>query len=84
MPQSTELNINRLRWHCRRGMRELDVLLMKYFDQRFPKLDAQAQQVFAEFLDIPDPDIYAFLTGRQVPEDVRFVALVSELQQTHQ
>jgi len=57
--------------------------LMKYFDQRFPQLDTEAQHVFAEFLDIPDPDIYAFLTGRQVPEDTRFIALVAELQQTH-
>jgi len=52
-----------LRWRCRRGMRELDVLLERYLAERWPRADTDARQAFAELLELSDPDLAALLLG---------------------
>jgi antitoxin CptB len=61
--------MSRLRWRCRRGMRELDMLLLAYVDQYYQKADANEQQAFRQLLTTPDPDILALLTGKAVTDD---------------
>jgi antitoxin CptB len=58
----------RLRWLCRRGMRELDVLLSGFLEQRYPDLDDSLKADFAGLLELQDPEIWAFLLGRAEPE----------------
>jgi antitoxin CptB len=50
-------------------MRELDVLLERYLRERYPSAPAAEQQAFAALLDLPDPQLFAFVTGREVPAD---------------
>ncbi len=57
----------RIRWRCRRGMRELDVLLESYFLHRFDQADAAEQAAFLNLLDCEDPDIWAWLIGHALP-----------------
>jgi len=45
----------RLRWLCRRGTKELDVILNRYLELEFDKADANEQQAFAELLNWEDP-----------------------------
>lgn len=56
----------RIRWRCRRGMRELDMLLEGYFDRDFDR-EPQRQQAFLALLDCEDPDIWAWLIGHAQP-----------------
>jgi antitoxin CptB len=58
-----------LRWRCRRGMRELDVLLMRYLDRDYPQAGASQRAAFASLLSAQDPEIVDWLTGRQPVED---------------
>jgi len=58
----------RLRWLCRRGMRELDVLLSGFLAQRYPDLDDALKADFAALLELQDPEIWAYLLGRAEPE----------------
>ena len=58
---------SKLRWRCRRGMRELDVLLERYLRERWPVASAPLRQAFAAVLELPDPDLAAYLLGRQAP-----------------
>ena len=67
--------IARLKWRCRRGMRELDFLLGRYLEEDYPGVSAQEQEAFKAFLDLPDPTIYAWVTGREQPPQ----GLVSEI-----
>jgi len=53
----------RLRWRCRRGMRELDQLLGGYLAQSYPHADAPTQAAFASLLEQQDPEIWSWLTG---------------------
>jgi len=57
----------RIRWRCRRGMRELDVLLEGYLAQRFEHAPAPEQRAFVQLLECEDPDIWAWLLGHAQP-----------------
>ena len=60
---------SRLRWHCRRGMRELDIVVTRYLDQRYDTADNEERAAFTRLLDLPDPQLLGFLTGREAPPD---------------
>ena len=61
--------LGRLRWRCRRGMKELDILLTRYLDDRYGTAGAGEQAAFEQLLEAQDPVIYAYCVGEeQVPE----------------
>jgi antitoxin CptB len=69
-----------LEWRCRRGMKELDFLLLRYLRRAHAASDERA--AFAEFLELPDPDIARYLIAGDVPEDPRLAALCRAMQTT--
>ena len=69
----------RLRWRCRRGMRELDLLLERWFELRFEAAGAARQQAFRLLLAEPDPQIVGWLIGGVRPEDPELRALVDDI-----
>lgn len=68
-----------LEWHCRRGMRELDVLLMRYVEHGYDAADAAEQAAFEKLLSLQDPEILDLLTGRIVADDPALNAIVQRL-----
>lgn len=56
--------ISRLRWLCRRGMKELDVVLSHYLEHSYSSAPAEDQAQFRALLQMPDPDLYNLLLGR--------------------
>jgi antitoxin CptB len=75
----TEPGIGMLRWRCRRGMRELDVLLTRYVDEQYANASAAHQAAFRDLLDSPDPLIYAWFLGRQLAPDPVLAALIARI-----
>jgi antitoxin CptB len=67
MAGTEALQMGRLRWRCRRGMRELDELLTNYLSERFAAADPAEQAAFQELLDCPDVDLNAYCLGQRVP-----------------
>ena len=61
--------MSRLRWQCRRGMRELDDLLLRYLDSCYEPADAKEKAAFRAVLTLPDPELNGYLLQRQVPQD---------------
>ena len=57
----------RLRWRCRRGMKELDILLTRYLDERYETAPAAEQDAFRRLLEIQDPLIHAYCLGQEPP-----------------
>ena len=55
--------ISQLKWRCRRGVKELDVLFCRYLDLHYNKADEEEKQAFSEFLTLEDPDILDILRG---------------------
>jgi len=73
---------NRLAWQCRRGMRELDVLLKGFLEQRFEQLDAQERDSLARLLGYPDAVLLEWLMGRMVPADKDVASIVQDIRHT--
>lgn len=69
----------RLRWACRRGMLELDLTLLPFFEQKFNTLSLQEQKDFETFLAQADQDLYAWLLGFQPCDEPRFVGLIEKI-----
>jgi antitoxin CptB len=70
---------SRLRWRCRRGMRELDQLLGWYLDMRYPRATQAAKAAFTTLLEQPDPELWAWLTGAVVPQPPEWRAIIDEI-----
>lgn len=77
-------NTNRIRWRCRRGLQELDVLLGTYFARTGPTMTEKELCLFEKFLDTNDMDLYAWLTRRRAPTDDKFVKLVETILSTQE
>jgi antitoxin CptB len=69
----------RLRWRCRRGMKELDVLLARWLERHWPGADAERRRAFAWLLEQPDPDLADWLIGGARPADPAHAALLDEI-----
>jgi antitoxin CptB len=70
---------NRLAWQCRRGMRELDVLLNGFLEQCYARLDAGERESFARLLEYPDAVLLEWLMGRMVPADKEVARIVQDI-----
>lgn len=59
--------VRQLRWRCRRGMKELDVLLERYLDERLAQADPEERRAFEALLDVQDPIIFGYCFGALAP-----------------
>jgi antitoxin CptB len=63
------LELGKLRWRCRRGMRELDVVLVRYLERDFAGASSSERDAFRALLDLPDPELFGYLVGRERPQN---------------
>ena len=77
--QTEDAAMNRLRWQCRRGMRELDLLLADFLNRGYRELDAAATRAFGRLLDCPDALLLEWLLGRQHPSDKEVADVVQRI-----
>ena len=69
----------KLKWHCRRGMRELDLLLEEFLEQRFEALSAADRDAFERLLDCRNEDLMDWLMEGGTPEDEQLASLVRQI-----
>ncbi|MDH3608491.1 MAG: succinate dehydrogenase assembly factor 2 [Gammaproteobacteria bacterium] len=62
-------NLQKLAWRCRRGTKELDVLMQKYLNNYYQTANKDLQHAFERMLDMQDPELYDLLVGRQTSKD---------------
>lgn len=74
-------NIAQLRWACRRGMLELDVLLNHFLDEAYAQIDPQDKHLFVQLLQCTDPELFAWLLGSEIPEDQGLAKIVKMIRQ---
>jgi antitoxin CptB len=73
---------SRLRWLCRRGMKELDLLLINYLEKRYPSANPAEQQAFEQLLEMADPDLYTLITGKTRSDDAQVMRVVEVMRRT--
>lgn len=73
-----ERTYKKLRWRCRRGMLELDCILLPFFDDVFDTLSEDEQALFGELLHEADPTLANWLM-KHVPAEPPYIALVDKI-----
>ncbi|WP_240992219.1 succinate dehydrogenase assembly factor 2 [Rickettsiella grylli] len=79
MMKQLEKKRQRLRWQCRRGMLELDLLLKAFLDNRYLSLTPSNQVLFEQLLTYSDSALYAYLIQRKPVSDSLMQALIEQV-----
>jgi antitoxin CptB len=72
-------DMGRLIWRCRRGMKELDLLLTGYLRERWVQAGPIERAAFERILELPDPVLAAYLMERDAPSDQDLQGLLAIL-----
>jgi antitoxin CptB len=70
------LSLDRLKWKCRRGLLELDLVFQR---MEFKNLNEQEAFAMSELLDLPDNDLWDIVAGRSDAFHPKFEAVVARL-----
>jgi antitoxin CptB len=76
-------DLAKLRWRARRGMRELDAVLEGFVQNVAATLTPAELARFEQILDLPDPELLAYLTGRNAPADPDTARLIERIGSSH-
>jgi len=69
----------KLKWHCRRGMRELDLLLDEFLENRYQTLSTIGRHSFERLLDCSNKDLVDWIMGGDLPQDEQLAEIVSRI-----
>ena len=74
-----QINPQRIRWHSRRGMLELDLLLTPFAEQVFDSLPRDEQLLYEELIANEDQKLFAWLVSGSEKPDGKFLPLISKI-----
>ena len=63
------VDLARLRWRCRRGMRELDVMLGRYLDRAWEMASPAERRAFVQLVELQDPELVGYRVGGTTPPE---------------
>ncbi|XBS69070.1 FAD assembly factor SdhE [Acerihabitans sp. KWT182] len=73
-------NKARIHWACRRGMRELDISIMPFFEHDFDTLSEGDKCLFVRLLECDDPDLFNWLMNHGEPQDSGLKKMINLIQ----
>ena len=71
--------MGRLRWQCRRGMKEVEVVLLPYLESRYASAGEREQRLFKQLLACHDVDMFEWFTYRDKPTDIDLIEIVGKV-----
>lgn len=74
-----EAEFRRLRWRCRRGMRELDQLLERWLEREWRVSPTAERDAFLRLLDSEDDRLWKWFLGHEASDDAGLQALVERI-----
>lgn len=74
---------HRVYWHSRRGMLELDLILMPFVEKHYRQLSDEDKQRYVDLLASEDQDLFAWFMQHKVPEDPVLASTVQLVLQKH-
>jgi antitoxin CptB len=74
-----EFNKQKIFWHSRRGMLELDLLLVPFAQEKFETLSPKDQQLYVELLTQEDQDLWVWLLQQTKPTDEKFMPIIDQI-----
>ncbi len=76
---AAELELARLKWRCRRGMLELDLLLQPFVENRYSQLPDEERAQFHELLDLGDQQLLGYLLDKEAPPNGQWANVISKI-----
>jgi antitoxin CptB len=80
MPDSA--NHSALRWRCRRGMLELDIIFNTFLDKAYADLSQQQKQLLDQILDYPDALLFDLFLGKMTSSDKDICHFITHIRHT--
>ena len=74
-----EMSPQALRWQCRRGMLELDILLNEFVETQYAQLNQVQRQTFSLLLSYPDQTLYELLMDKMAASDNTIADMVQRI-----
>jgi antitoxin CptB len=74
-----EVELRKLRWRCRRGMRELDQLLERWLDREWRQSPTAQREAFLRLLSTEDDTLWRWFLGHEAPANVEIATLVDRI-----
>ncbi|HEX9626139.1 MAG TPA: succinate dehydrogenase assembly factor 2 [Acidiferrobacterales bacterium] len=71
----------RLRWRCRRGLLELDLLLNEFLERHYAELSGAEREDFARLLVTPDAVLFEWCSGGVEPDDPNLKHILNKVLQ---
>jgi len=68
---------SRLLWRCRRGIKEMDIILQDFIYSSYDKLSDENKMAFSELLDEQDLDILNWIIGKDKPADDKLINIIN-------
>lgn len=75
----TESELAKIKWSCRRGMKELDLMIMPFFEEVFASLPDNEQADFVKLLQADDPDLFRYCMRKTTPQDLGLATIVQKI-----
>lgn len=72
----------RLRWRCRRGLLELDIILQRFLEQYYGQLDKSQLKTFETLLSLPDNELWDIISAKKETVNENIKPLLTLLQQS--
>jgi len=73
-----------LLWRCRRGIREMDILLQQFVEKEYDALTDQQKNDLEHLLEQPDLELLEWITGKSSPDAESFQYLVDRIRVANQ
>lgn len=74
------VTLSKLRWRCRRGMRELDQAMRGYLDNHYKQASPEEQARFVQLQEMQDPELFALITGKA--KEARYQSILDKMSAT--
>lgn len=75
---------SRIHWACRRGMLELDISIMPFFEYEYDSLSDEEKRLFIRLLKSDDPDLFNWMMNHGEPADADLKRMVKLIQLRNQ
>lgn len=69
--------LSKLRWRCRRGMRELDSAMRAYLDNHYQQASSEERSLFEELQDMQDPELFRLISGKA--REARYQTIIDKM-----
>lgn len=76
------VDLERLKWRCvRRALLEMDLLMGKFLEQEFPRLDDIEKKIFVELANLEDMILWPMINGSSDVDNPEWVPVINRIRQ---